>query len=131
MQPMSPSIETAVDQKLLLALFRVENSEDLEFLEEAIASFLENTPKLLQAMREGVLRPDAVSLQRASHSLKATSANFAAKRLPGLCKLLEAVAKVAVQGETTVPEEAEELVQQIEGEYERVKAELLRLDVKI
>ena len=128
---MSPSIETAVDSKLLKALFRVDSPDDVEFLAEAIASFLENTPKLLQGMREAISRSDSVTLQRVSHSLKSTSASFAAKSLPELCKGLELLAKLAVKGRTPIPEEAAELVRQIEGEYERVKEELLSLDLKV
>lgn len=128
---MSPSIETAVDSKLLKALFRVDSPDDVEFLADAIASFLDNTPKLLQGMREAVSRSDSVTLQRFSHSLKSTSASFAAKGLSELCKGLELVTKVAVKGGTPLPEEAVEWVRQIEYEYERVKAELLSLDMKV
>jgi HPt (histidine-containing phosphotransfer) domain-containing protein len=52
--------------------------DDRELLEEVIAIFLEDAPKLLRQASESLAKGEAVVLERAAHSLKGLSANFAA-----------------------------------------------------
>ncbi len=59
-----------------LALSRVDGDEDL--LREIAALFLDDYPNLEAKIREAVVSRDAKALERASHTLKGSVANFAA-----------------------------------------------------
>jgi HPt (histidine-containing phosphotransfer) domain-containing protein len=59
-----------------LALSRVDGDEDL--LREIAALFLDDYPNLEAKIREAVVSQDAQALERASHTLKGSVANFAA-----------------------------------------------------
>lgn len=61
-------------------------------LGELIAIFLQNTPGLLEDMRQAVAAGDARALQLAAHTLKSSSATLGAAVLSDLCQDLEAQA---------------------------------------
>jgi len=73
------------------ALSRLEG--DAELLSELAAIFLEDSPRLMQKLREAIDRLDSEELARTAHTLKGSVGNFAA--LPALeaAQHLEAVAK--------------------------------------
>jgi CheY-like chemotaxis protein len=85
---------------------------------ELIALYFENAPKLLADMRQAAVQGDAALLARAAHTLKPSSAILGAIPLATLCEELE------VMGRTGVLEGAAEKLEQVEAEYERVKAAL-------
>ncbi|MDF0552527.1 PAS domain S-box protein [Kamptonema sp. UHCC 0994] len=119
----------AIDRKLLQSLFPIDNQDDLEFLNDVIDSYLVDTPKQLQALREAASHSDTSALQRTAHTLKSTSSNFGAKNLSELCKALESRAGDAAQANNASASlEMQEIVSQIESEYERVKEALSNLD---
>ncbi len=60
-----------------LALSRVGGDEDL--LREIAELFLDDYPTLLEGIRQAVADEDASGLERASHSLKGSVANFGAE----------------------------------------------------
>ena len=60
-----------------LALSRVGGDEDL--LREIAELFLEDYPNLVEKIKDAVLARDAQGLERASHSLKGSVANFGAE----------------------------------------------------
>ena len=66
---------------------------DREFLLEIIDTFLEDTPDLLEQMRQGVKQAEPASLRIAAHSLKSNSADFGAEILRDLCKKAEAMGR--------------------------------------
>ena len=96
-------------------------------LESVIDSYIEETPKLLQAMQTALAhlhrveadQNEALVLQRAAHTLKSTSATLGAIYLAQICGVLEALKPMGKLVEATA------LVSQIETEYEKVKAALL------
>lgn len=131
---MSPSTHVAVDEKLLLALFRIEDEDDLEFLAEAIVGYLEDAPKHLKKIPEALSHCDPATVQQAAHTLKSTSANFGAKPLAELCKHLESLARTALKesdrGEGATTDwlsAAQEMLSKIVAEYDRVQTALKQL----
>jgi CheY-like chemotaxis protein/HPt (histidine-containing phosphotransfer) domain-containing protein len=58
-------------------------------LAKVIGVYLDNSPTLVQRLREAVAQGDAVALREAAHSLKSSSANLGAMQLATLCKELE------------------------------------------
>jgi signal transduction histidine kinase/HPt (histidine-containing phosphotransfer) domain-containing protein len=85
---------------------------------ELIDIYFDNTPRLLADMRQAVVQGHAESLYRAAHTLKPGSATLGAIPLATLCEELEAM------GRGGALEGALEKVEQVEAEYERVKAAL-------
>jgi len=99
--------------------FRAMIGEDAPmFLAELITAFHDDSIKLLAEMREAVVKGDAVSLQRAAHTLKGSSATLGAMRLSAMCKELE------LMGHEGILEGVAEKVAQVEAEYGRVKVAL-------
>ena len=83
-----------------------------------IDCYLEEAPKLLQSMRTGLVRKEAIALRIAAHTLKSSSAAIGATNLANLCKDLEAMSRAgSIEG-------ASEKVLHLEAEYEKVKAAL-------
>ncbi len=94
---------------------------DPEFMRQLIDGFLDDAPRQLEALRDGVARGDVEPAHRAAHTLKSTAAAFGAGRLAGLCQRLEATIQVGgVAGLGGLVDEAR-------AEYERVRAELLEI----
>jgi CheY-like chemotaxis protein len=80
--------------------------------------YLENASKLLGSMRQAVAQGDSQSLFHAAHTLKPGSASLGAIPLATLCEELEGMSRSgSLEG-------APEKVEQVEAEYERVKAAL-------
>ena len=63
-----------------LALSRVGGDEDL--LREIAGLFLDDYPNLVEKIKQALAANDARGLERASHSLKGSVANFGASRSP-------------------------------------------------
>ena len=107
--------------------FREMMSDD-EVIVGLIDRYLEESPNLLQTMRELLMsthtqtlaEQEATNFQRLAHSLKSTSATFGAKHLVQLCQDLE------VQKSTGSISVLTELVSQVKTEYEKVKTALLQ-----
>jgi HPt (histidine-containing phosphotransfer) domain-containing protein len=116
------SIDTEVFQELREML-----NQD-EVLLEVIDRYLDETPKLLQAMHnllalfqtKKATQKEAVVLERTAHTLKSTSAMIGATRLSDLCQELEVIAHAgSVSAKVSI-------VSKVETEYETVKAALLQ-----
>jgi CheY-like chemotaxis protein len=122
----SHSSEALIDVAVFQELREMVNHDGI--LESVIDSYIEETPKLLQAMhtalaqlhRVEVDNNEAIVLKRAAHTLRSTSATLGATHLAQLCGELEALKPMGKLAEATV------MVLQIETEYEKVKAALLQ-----
>ncbi len=128
LQPSTVNPSTAVLDAIAFQGLR-EMVNNNEVLVKVMDSYLEETPKLLQTMRNALSRSlnagtvaqkDAAALNSAAHSLKSTSATFGATNLAQLCKELEASAG------TSTLEATAAMVSQVETEYEKVKTALLQ-----
>jgi HPt (histidine-containing phosphotransfer) domain-containing protein len=64
-----------------------------EGLREVIATFLDGTPRFLDALRDASARNDASGMLQAAHALKSSSAMLGAMALSTLCVELERVSR--------------------------------------
>jgi two-component system sensor histidine kinase/response regulator len=62
-------------------------------LEEVIGLFLEDCPKLVDAIRSGIAKNDGAAVCRAAHTLKGTVGNFDAHEAVAIAQRLEARAR--------------------------------------
>ena len=91
---------------------------DREFLAELIETYLDDSPRLLEAMHLALEVGNADEFRRAAHSLKSNSASLGAMPLSRLARRLEEMGKAGMlEGAATGVAEAE-------AEYARVKAAL-------
>lgn len=92
-QSESENIATAssddVDISVLLGFEDAQGEGEPDLIVELIDLYLEDVPPQLSAMKDFVLKADAVSLKRAAHNLKGSSANLGAKAVAMLCEELE------------------------------------------
>jgi len=89
-----------------------------EILAEMIDCYLEDAPKLMDAIALAVAQKDALQLRYASHTLKSSSLTLGATTLSQLCQELEAMSRA---GHT---EGGLDKMPGLEAEYERVKVAL-------
>jgi HPt (histidine-containing phosphotransfer) domain-containing protein len=94
---------------------------DPEFVDELIATFLEDALVQLEAMRAAADEGSAADMVRPAHSLKGNSANLGASRLSDLCRALEADARRGAL------EHAADRVAEAAAEFEAVRTELAGL----
>jgi two-component system sensor histidine kinase/response regulator len=87
--PAAPAVEPIVASSGLLA--RVGGSHKV--LEEVIALFLEDCPKLVDAIRNGLADGDKAAVYRAVHTLRGTVGNFDAHGAMTIAQRLEARAR--------------------------------------
>ncbi|MEO6421595.1 MAG: response regulator, partial [Candidatus Nitrotoga sp.] len=92
--PSSVADAPSVDRRLLdfQALDRIralQRPGAPNILNKVITMYLENTPKLLDVIRDAVARCDCTAMGRAAHTCKSNSANLGALRMAGLCEEME------------------------------------------
>ena len=92
-----------------------------EMLPALIENFFKDAVKLQEQARQAVEQHQPDDLRRAAHTLKSNARNFGATTLANSCQELEQQAKNGVF------ENAEELLTQIESEYEHVRSALENL----
>jgi HPt (histidine-containing phosphotransfer) domain-containing protein len=92
--------------------------DDRSLLTALIDTFLRDTPRLVEAVRRGLERGQTDEVRRAAHTLKSNGATFGAMSLSELSRQLEALARSGTL------EGADELITQIDAEYERVRIAL-------
>ncbi len=109
--------EPVLDPRALRKLLELLGN-DFANLQELIASFLEDAPRLLQALETAATGGQAAEVRRLSHGLKSNGADMGAVRLTELCQTLELASK---GGDLS---HAAELTAQIRFEYTRVAAAL-------
>ena len=77
-----------IEREALNKLFEV-IGESSESLAELIESFLEESPVLLDQLRQAADKGDRISLGRAAHTLKSSARDFGANQLSVSCEALE------------------------------------------
>ncbi|HEY9875502.1 MAG TPA: response regulator [Candidatus Obscuribacterales bacterium] len=112
------STPNPLDTKVLQSLRKMAGSKATAVLVQIIDNYFEETPRLLQAIRDAVVAGDAIALQSAAHTLRSASANLGATTLARLSKELESMGRAG----TTVG--ALEKLSQLEAVYETVKVAL-------
>ncbi len=107
-----------IDRNVIAAFREMEIEGEESILGKLIDVFLENTPRVLEEARAAVASGMGPLLERAAHTLKGSCSNFGAERMRVVCEELETLAR---EGAT---KKAEELIVQIEKEFEYVRLAL-------
>ncbi len=89
-----------------------------DLLQEMIDCYIDEAPRLIQAMQEALVLSDAVGLRRSAHTLKSSSAVLGATTLAKLCQTLETATASAILIDATTS------IAQIEAEYKKVRIAL-------
>lgn len=113
--PLSASAADLLDNVVLDSLRELQDAGEPNFLSDLVEIYFSDAPLFLATMRTAVVEENAKMLFQAAHTFKGSSANIGAKSVAALCRTLEHL------GRSGTTEGAEELVQKIEVEYERVK----------
>ena len=87
-------------------------------LDRIIMLFCDDTPKLLESMRQAAAQQDAKTLASAAHRLKSSSANVGAVQLAALCVQTEML------GRDSHIDQARALVAEMHAEFQRVRLAL-------
>ena len=110
--------EVTPDLEALGALVSVAAASGSGFVEEAVATYLSQTPVQISAVRSAIAHNNAQDLSREAHSLKSGSAILGAQNMRALSDELERRAEAgALEG-------ADLLLQELEEEFQRVKSAL-------
>lgn len=104
-----------------LALELVDGDEML--LLEIAEIYLRDSPDWVRGIKEAVIRADALTLKRVSHTLKGATSLFGANRVVELCQALELLAAQTV----TPIEECQHFLSELERCVRVLEAELRRL----
>jgi signal transduction histidine kinase/DNA-binding response OmpR family regulator len=91
--PALPSVDKAIDYKVLESLGQFQREGRPDIVQEIIDLFFKAAGDLLKDLKEGAANRDAALLHHASHALKSVSANVGAVILSSRCKELEAMAQ--------------------------------------
>jgi HPt (histidine-containing phosphotransfer) domain-containing protein len=109
-----------LDRAALAGIHALQQPGSPSLLAKIIDIYLEHSPKLMDAMRRGVARPEAAELVRDSaHSLKSSSANLGASGLAALCGELERISREERLGD------AGAIFGEIEALYPLVREQLI------
>ena len=92
------STACAIDLSVLLELEEAQVDDEPDLIVELIDLYLEETPRCLAAMSAMLAARDWLSLRRAAHGLKGSSAVLGAGRTPQLCEAVEQLAPDSAPG---------------------------------
>lgn len=111
-----PSV--VVDFAVLDELRALSGDDDTDLVSEIVTLFLADSPRRLGAIRDAAARGDSKELGRAAHGLKGSAANVGGVRLRAVCERLEYLGKSGTLEGTGA------LVEEMDGEYQRVRLAL-------
>jgi CheY-like chemotaxis protein len=114
-QEAPPPATIAIDATAFQALQEMIGQEDV--VVQVIDSYLEETPKLLEAMSNAVTQSNAEGWKSAAHTIKSASATLGALVLAQLCQRMEAI-------EQANSMEATAMMSRFKSEYAKVETEL-------
>jgi HPt (histidine-containing phosphotransfer) domain-containing protein len=85
---------------------RLQETAGADFVAELVATYLDEAPKMLAALRSALAAGDTASFRRAAHSLKSNSLTFGAMTLGALARELETSADDVVARKDAAPLDA-------------------------
>jgi HPt (histidine-containing phosphotransfer) domain-containing protein len=94
----SDRIADAVDLSVLISLEAAQADGEPDLVLDLIDLYLDDTPRRLASMSSLLEQRDALSLQRAAHCLKGSSATLGARGTAELCRAIEETAQVGPPG---------------------------------
>ena len=108
-----------LDSKVLQTFLMTMGTNGTELLNQLIDTYLQESPRFIDAIEQAVTQADAAALDISAHSLKSSSAALGAIRFSQLCKDLEAMGREGqIDGSAA-------LVEQLKAEYARVETAML------
>jgi len=78
-----------VDLSVLLGFAEAQCEDEPDLIVELIDLYLADFPRQLSVMKDSVLKADEISLKRAAHTLKGSSANLGVNGVAVLCEEIE------------------------------------------
>jgi PAS domain S-box-containing protein len=112
--------ESIIDETTFLELQDMIGTDTPEFLVQLLEIFFEDSASLIVSLEDAIATQDAEKVQQSAHTLKSSSASFGAQKFANLC---EEVETLGCKGQLA---KAEELLETVRQEYERVKMALHR-----
>ncbi len=111
-------VPTVISPQFLNNIRMLQRPGRPNLLDKVIESYVADSPKILENMRDGIVEKDLDTVMRAAHTLKSSSANLGALTLSELCKQLEGSCRGNKE------DGINELFSQIEALYETVQQTL-------
>jgi len=108
-----------LDQAAVDGLRALETSDNPDLLTRIIDAYLDDTPKLIEKIKQALHADDMFEVAKAAHTLKSSSANVGAAELSDRCKALEASARRGSVGMVR------ELLSDVENAYTSVESALV------
>ena len=118
-----PRISSALSAEVVARLRALEEATEPSLVSQIYTSFLKEGAERISVLRSSVEVSDAELLRRTAHTLRGASANVGAIHMSDIARQLE------VLGKNSSMIGAAPLIEQIESEFERVKAEIAELDM--
>ena len=113
--------DPVLDPTVIDSLRQLTPPGEPDVLKEVLQLFLDDVPGRINRLRLACETGNAMDLQRAAHSLKGSAGNIGANDMLAVCRRLDELGKSGdVSG-------GQGLVDSLDAEYARVKAEILRL----
>ncbi|NEQ41737.1 MAG: response regulator, partial [Okeania sp. SIO3I5] len=112
------------NEKTILESNIIESLIEIEALDEAIETYLNTSPELLENINIAINQANPLILKNAAHSLKSISGTLGAMTLYQVCQELEVLARLAYESGNSTPAEAIEIFAEVKIEYEKVIAAL-------
>ncbi|MFN8455281.1 MAG: response regulator [Anaerolineae bacterium] len=116
--PRAETLLPALDPAALAQFRAIVGTNTPEMVIELINIYLEDSTERLTKLQQALAENKATELERVAHSFKSSSATFGALGLAALCQELE------IMGRTEALAGADEHLQRIQVEFERVKVAL-------
>jgi HPt (histidine-containing phosphotransfer) domain-containing protein len=113
--------EPALDPAVLESLRQLTAPGEPDVLAEVLQLFMADVPTRIERLRGAWQTGDAVTVQRAAHSLKGSAGNIGAHQLLAVCSRLDELGR---SGDLSA---LAPLVVSLEAEYGRVESEIQRL----
>jgi len=121
----APAGQSVIDQAALDNIRQLQQPGQPDLLGKIITLYLDDSPGLINTLRESVSKGDAESVRLTAHRFKSGSANLGALGLAGLCKQLEDM------GRNNELDDASAFINRIETEFREISEELLREAEKV
>ena len=112
--------QIAVDPLIFNGLRELAGDEAPDFLMTLVEHFLSDAPQSLEQMRLAAVRGDLYELARLAHRLKGSASNLGALGMARMC------GQIREAGEARALKRASGLLNELEREFERVRAQLSR-----
>jgi CheY-like chemotaxis protein len=108
------TVTATIEYKAWDSIRALQRKGQPDMLAKVVGMYLDDSDRLMKALRQAVPAQDSAAVREAAHSLKSSSATLGAMALAGHCKELEAM------GQAQSLLQAAELLTKLEAEYAAV-----------